>query len=198
MASVEAAHSHVTYADLERWPDDGKRYELYDGEVRVVPSPAFLHQVVQANVLAILRAYHKANGGAEVGTPTDIIFREDIVLQPDATFFAARTLPRLDLHGPIRCVPDLVVEILSPSTSNWDRTQKHRIYAEYGVAEYWIIDPGNETVEILELNDGDYRLAASGWKTGTLRSATLPGLAIDLKDVFCSPFARRRPARSKP
>jgi len=198
MASVEAAHPHVTYADLERWPDDGKQYELYDGEVRVVPSPAFLHQIVQVNVLAILRAYHKANGGAEVGTPTDIIFRENIVLQPDATFFAARTLPQLDPDGPIRCIPDLVVEIVSPSTSNWDRTRKHRIYAGHGVAEYWIIDPGNETVEILELKDGDYRVADSGWRTGKLRSAILPGLVVALEEVFYSPLTPRRSSRAKP
>jgi Uma2 family endonuclease len=197
MASVEAADSRLTYADLERWPDDGKQYELYDGEVRMVPSPAFLHQIVLANLLDRLQEYRKTDGGLVVPAPLDIVFREDTVLQPDAMFFADGTLPQLDPHGPIRCVPDLVVEILSPSTSNWDRTRKHRVYAGHGVAEYWIIDPGNETIEILELKDGDYRVAASGWRTGKLRSATLPGLAIDLKDVFSSPFSRRRPTRAK-
>jgi Uma2 family endonuclease len=198
MASVESAHSHVTYADLERWPDDGKRYELYDGEVRMVPSPAFLHQVVQANVIAILRAHQDANGGVQIGTPTDIVFRDDTVLQPDATFIAAKKLRQLDPQGPIRCVPDLVVEILSPSTSNWDRTRKFRIYARSGVAEYWIIDPGNETVEILELKDGDYRVADSGWRTGKLRSARLPGLVIAIEEVFFSPLTPQRPSRVKP
>jgi len=117
--------------------------------------------------------------------------------KPDATFFANRTVPQLDPHGPIRCVPNLVVEILSPSTSNQDRTRRHRVYAGHGVAEYWMIDPGNETVEILELKDGDYRVATSGWRIGKLRSATLPGLMINLKDVFDSPFARPRPAQSR-
>ncbi|MCX6538334.1 MAG: Uma2 family endonuclease [Acidobacteria bacterium] len=198
MASVEAAHPHVTYADLERWPDDGKQYELYDGEVRVVPAPSNLHQIVLVNLLDILQEYRKTRGGFVLPAPLDIVFQEDTVLQPDITFLSAQTARLLDMHKPIRFAPDLVIEILSPSTSNWDRTRKHRIYARCGVAEYWIIDPDHETVEILELKDGDYMLAASGWRTGKLRSATLPGLVINLKDVFSSPFARERPTPSRP
>ena len=184
MASVEAAHPHVTYADLERWPDDGKQYELYDGEVRVVPAPSILHQVVQANILDILQAYRKTHGGRVLGTPLDIIFRENTVLQPDITFLTEPTFRLLDLHKPIRSVPDLVIEILSPSTSKWDRVKKYGVYARHGVAEYWIVDPGNETVEIFALRDGAYELASSGRRAGQLASATFPGLVLDIERVF--------------
>ncbi|MCX6545438.1 MAG: Uma2 family endonuclease [Acidobacteria bacterium] len=184
MASVEAAHSHVTYADLERWPDDGKQYELYDGEVRVVPAPTFFHQIVLANLLDILQVYRKTHGGFVLPAPLDIIFREDTVLQPDVTFLTESTFRLLDVHKPIRSAPDLVIEILSPSTSKWDRIKKYGVYARYGVAEYWIVDPGNETVEIFALRDGAYELAASGQRGGQLMSATLPGLVVELERVF--------------
>jgi Uma2 family endonuclease len=184
MANVEAAHSHVTYTDLERWPDDGKQYELYDGEVRVVPAPSNLHQFVLVNLLEILLEYRKSQRGFVLPAPLDIVFREDTVLQPDITFLTARTARLLDMLKPIRFSPDLVVEILSPSTSKWDRIKKYGVYARHGVAEYWIVDPGNETVEIFALRDGTYELAASGHKAGQLTSATLPGLVLDLERVF--------------
>jgi Uma2 family endonuclease len=184
MASVEAAHQHVTYADLERWPDDGKQYELYDGEVRVVPAPIPLHQQVQVNILDILQEYRKAYGGHVFGSPLDIIFREDTVLQPDITFLTAPTARLLDMKKPIRFPPDLVIEILSPSTSKWDRIKKYGMYARHAVAEYWIVDPGNETVEIFALRDGTYELASSGRRSGQLTSAILPELVLDLARVF--------------
>jgi Uma2 family endonuclease len=184
MASVEAAHSHVTYADLERWPDDGKQYELYDGEVRVVPSPGNLHQFVQANILDILQEYRKIHGGVVFASPLDIIFQEDTVVQPDITFLAAQTARLLDMLKPIRFAPDLVVEILSPSTSKWDRIKKYGVYARHGVAEYWIVDPAKETFEIFALRDGTYELASSGQRTGQFTSSTLPGLIVDLERVL--------------
>jgi len=184
MASVEATHSHVTYADLERWPDDGKQYELYDGEVRVVPSPSNLHQFVLTNLLEILLEYRKTHGGFVVPAPLDVVFQEDTVVQPDITFLTAQTARLLDMVKPIRFAPDLVVEILSPSTSKWDRIKKYDVYARHGVAEYWIVDPGNETVEIFALRDGTYELASPGQQAGQLASATLPGLVVDLERVF--------------
>jgi len=184
MASVEAAHPHVTYADLERWPDDGKRYELYDGEVRVVPAPSNLHQIVQANLLDILFEYRKTHGGRVFSTPLDIVFREDTVVQPDITYLTVASARLLEMHKPIRFAPDLVVEVLSPSTSKWDRIKKYGVYARHGVAEYWIVDPENETVEIFALRDGSYELASSGRRTGQLTSATLPELVLELERVF--------------
>jgi Uma2 family endonuclease len=184
MASVEAAHPHVIYADLERWPDDGKRYELYDGEVRVVPAPSNLHQIVLVNLLDILQEYRKTRGGFVLPAPLDIVFQEDTVLQPDITFLSAQTARLLDMHKPIRFAPDLVIEILSPSTSKWDRIKKYGVYARHGVAEYWVVDPGNETVEIFALRDGTYELASSGQRVGRLTSVTLPGLVLELERVF--------------
>ncbi|MEI6669357.1 MAG: Uma2 family endonuclease [Acidobacteriota bacterium] len=184
MASVEATHPHVTYADLRRWPEDGKQHELYDGEVRVVPAPSNLHQIIQANIQDILEEYRKAYGGRVLGAPLDIVFREDTVIQPDLTYLAAPSFRLLDLHKPIRFAPDLVVEILSPSTSTWDRVKKYGVYARYGVSEYWVVDPGDETVEIFALGDGGYELACAGRRAGHIPSATLPGLTLDLERVF--------------
>jgi len=83
MTVVKAAPPRVCFADLERWPDDGRRYELYDGEVYVVPSPLPLHQVVSARLHLALDEYTRAHGGIVLYAPLDIVLTEFDVVQPD-------------------------------------------------------------------------------------------------------------------
>ena len=87
MATVETIRPRLTYADLERMPDDGRRYELYDGEVVVVPSPLPRHQIVHARLVELLRAYASARGGLCLYAPLDIVFSDYHVLQPDIVYF---------------------------------------------------------------------------------------------------------------
>lgn len=114
----------VGYTDLLHQPEDGRRYEIYDGEVFVVPSPLPLHQVVALNVVRLLDDYATSQGGIAIAAPLDIVFSEFNVVQPDVVFFSAGRRHLVKLREAIRDRPDLVVEILSPSTEASDRGRK--------------------------------------------------------------------------
>jgi Uma2 family endonuclease len=184
MPPVSVVPTRVTFADLQQFPDDGHRYELYDGEVIVVPAPILLHQRVALRVYDVLNEYERANGGLVVVSPIDVVFRDDTVLQPDVLFIAASRRHLVDLREPIRIPPDLVAEVLSPSTSMRDCGRKMQIYAREGVAEYWLIDPLAEILEIHALRSGAYESVAEGRPGLTVSSAVLPGLRFDVARVF--------------
>lgn len=86
MAAMGTARARVSYADLERWPEDGRRYELYDGEVRVVPSPLPIHQFVAFRLTEVLAEFADRTGGLALNSPLDIIFSDYDVIQPDVVF----------------------------------------------------------------------------------------------------------------
>ena len=174
----------VGYTDLLHQPEDGRRYEIYDGEVFVVPSPLPLHQIVADNVAQLLREYSEAQGGIAITSPLDIVFSEYNVLQPDVVFFSAGRRHLVKLREVIRGHPDLVVEVLSPSTEATDRGRKLQTFARFGVPEYWIIDSDAPSIEILKLEAGVYALAAKATGEGKALSATLPSLEVRLPAII--------------
>ena len=173
MAGVKAVHPRVSYAELERWPEDGRRYELYDGEVYVVPSPILLHQIVSARLHLALEEYTRSHGGLVVYAPLDVVLTEYDVVQPDMLLFtrARRHLLRADQVA--RIPPDLAIEILSPSTAPNDRGRKKRLLAKHGVREYWLVDPKAPSIEIYRLTKGQFALAHSATGNEAVRSTLL-------------------------
>ena len=133
MARVKIVQPRVSYADLERAPEDGRRYELYDGEVFVVPAPLSRHQLTQHQIAAAFYAYAAERGGFVVDSPIDIVFSDYDVLQPDVVFFTHDRRHLVNLDAPIRHPPDVCVEVLSPSTEAADRGRKMQMFARYGV-----------------------------------------------------------------
>lgn len=184
MAAVGAVKRRVSYADLERWPEDGRRYELYDGEVRVVPSPLPVHQLVAMNLVDIFRTCGHTHGGLVLVSPIDIIFSDYDVIQPDVVFFEASRRHLVHLDAPIRHHPDIAVEVLSPSTRAIDRGRKMEMLAGYGVPEYWIVDPDAETIELYVLRGDGYALAQRAAGTDKVESAAACGLAFGAGSVF--------------
>jgi Uma2 family endonuclease len=185
MCPVKAVRPRVSYADLERAPEDGRRYELYDGEVFVVPSPLPKHQVVAITVAEMLRHYARQHGGFCVASPIDILFSDYDVLQPDVIYFSPDRAHLVDLNRPIRHVPDLCVEVLSTSTASTDRGRKMQIFARYAVSEYWIVDPVTESIEIYELRDAAYDLKVIATDAAdTISSAAVPGLTFTAGSLF--------------
>jgi Uma2 family endonuclease len=174
----------VGYTDLANAPEDGRRYELYDGEVRVVPSPMPLHQYVSDNVAALFRAYKAAHGGTFLTTPIDIVFSECDVFQPDLVCFTQARKHLVPLDAPIRDAPDIAVEILSPSTVGIDRGRKMQMFARYGVHEYWVIDPVGERLEIYTFASGGYELAQAATGVFPIRSPLLPELDAPVESLF--------------
>jgi Uma2 family endonuclease len=184
MAGMRALDPRVTFAELQQWPDDGRRYELYDGEVIVVPMSFPRHQRVVLHLSEILAEYERATGGLVFGSPIDIVLSEHNVLQPDLTFFTAGRRHLLDMMEATRVPPDLAVEVLSRSTEARDRGRKMAVFARFGVPEYWIVNPVTNELEIYRLVAGHYQLNSVCGRDESAASPTLPGLTIPGSRVF--------------
>jgi Uma2 family endonuclease len=184
MRFMSVAGRRVTFAELQQWPDDGHQYELYDGEVVMVPSPVTRHQRVVAHVAYMLLEYEKTTGGICVFAPYDIVFDELNVVQPDVVFFRRERKHLLDQSGPSRIVPDLAVEVLSPSTQARDRGRKMALLARFGVPEYWIVDPAKNSMELYVLRSGVFELTRTAGAREIVTSFTLPELSFSTAIVF--------------
>jgi Uma2 family endonuclease len=146
-----------TYADYAALPDDGNRYEIIAGVLYTTPAPGAGHQSVSARLVTFLVTHVEFAGlGRVFAAPVDVELAPDTVVQPDIVVILSANLDRIT---PSRIIgaPDLVVEILSPGTAGYDRREKQDAYARAGVGEYWIVDPGAQTVELLTLDQGGYR-----------------------------------------
>jgi Uma2 family endonuclease len=130
-------------------PEDGKRYEAIDGDLFVTPAPKPRHAWISYELVQTLHRLLVAPGHGRVFyAPIGVEFPDtEEGVQPDILFVAKE---RLDIVGEdwIRGAPDLVIEILSPSTAERDRTVKLKLYQRHGVGEYWIVDPETKTVEV--------------------------------------------------
>lgn len=176
-------HRYLTYDDLCRLPPDGNRYELFDGEVHLAPSPNTRHQEI---LFRLALAFRNAiqDRSRLFFSPLDVVFAPATALQPDLLLI--REERRDILRDVVRGAPDLVLEVLSPSTSEMDRGLKMEIYARYGVGEYWIVDGATSTLEIhrLDREAGAYRLAATCRPGDFATTPLLPALSVDVRDIF--------------
>jgi Uma2 family endonuclease len=170
----------LTYADLQDFPDDGNRYEIIDGVLYVSPSPSEGHQRASGGLHEQVAPHVRRRGlGRVYAAPFDVKFSDGAVVQPDLMFVGRE---RLDIIRPdhVAGAPDLIVEILSPSTRAADLRVKWDAYARHGVPYYWLVDPVAETVEAYALRDGEYALIASASGRATFSAPPFPDLAIDL------------------
>ena len=180
----------LTYADLCRLPDDGLRHELIDGEHYVTPAPAFRHQHVAMNVAGMLFMFLREHRlGHVYMAPLDVLFSDADVVEPDVLYVSEERLRGQREDRYLTVTPDLVVEVLSPSTKHVDRGAKRRLYERCGVTEYWLIDPALETVQVFRRVHGRFELAADLIRqqdaaAAFLSTPLLPGLRILLDDVF--------------
>jgi Uma2 family endonuclease len=172
--------TRLTYDDYCLLPNNGKRYEIIDGELFVTPSPLWRHQNVLTNLLLSLGEYVKKRDlGKVVPAPMDVVFSAYDVVEPDILYISkarAAVVTEKNVQG----APDLVVEVLSESTAKIDRTTKLKLYARYGVAEYWVIDPTTYSAEIYRLVPGGYELAAQLDSSQSLTSPLFPGFSLPL------------------
>src|SRR5262245_10984178 len=183
MAAMQAHARRVSYADLEAWPDDGRRYELYDGEVFVVPSPLPVHQIAAARLHLLLHEYFHQTGGIVLFAPLDIVLTEYDVVQPDLLVFAPRRAHLLKAKKVTREPPDLAVEILSPATTRNDRGRKMQLFARHAVKEYWLFDPEIPRLEVYGLVDHGFELAAAAESDDVAQSRLFPGLHVRLAEL---------------
>ena len=177
----------LTYEDYAALPDDGRRYELHEGELSVTPSPGTSHQATLLNLAVILHGHVRAAALGDVFlAPLDCILAQATIVQPDILFVEAARRSVISERG-IEGAPTLVVEIISPSTGAIDRRRKLQLYARHAVPYYWIVDPTARTIEAHQLSYDAYHGA------GTLSGATavslppFPGLVLDARDIWPAP-----------
>ena len=178
-----------TYRDYLNAPED-RRYELLDGELTMTPAPGERHQSVAALLGWKLVQFATENGlGRVYPAPFDVVLSDTDVVQPDF-LFVSNARAHIVTAANVRGAPDIVVEILSPSTAERDRTFKRTLYAMHGVNEYWLVDTAGENVTVLLLEDpGEFKVAGTYGSGETLRSPTLTGLTLNVDDVFRTPGA---------
>lgn len=171
------------YQDYALLPED-RRYEVIDGELFVTPAPTTRHQLISQQLEEILAPFIRSNGlGIMIHAPYDVVLSEHDILQPDILFVSERRRSIVEEKF-VRGAPDLVVEILSPSTASRDREAKAKRYATFGVRELWLVDPEAKTVDVL-VNAGEgFERYALFCTADTARSPILPGLEFAVAPVF--------------
>lgn len=184
--AISLATRKLTYDDYLRLPDDGKRYEIIDGELYVTPAPSTRHQSVVSNLLRLVGAfvYHRKLGRLWTA-PLDVLFGEHDLAQPDLVFVSAERM-EIVTEPAVQGAPDLVAEILSPSTGKRDEGIKLRLYEREGVREYWLLYPETETVKVFRRREDHLDPAAelSAAAGDTLTSPLFPGLELDVASLF--------------
>lgn len=188
MALVESVRPRVSYTDLCQQPDDGRRYELYDGEVFVVPSPLPLHQIVAMNIADWLRHHPRTRDGFLAVAPLDIVLSDYNVVQPDVLYFEFNRLTDLSARSVIRVPPDLAVEVISAATESNDRGRKMRLLARFRVPEYWLVDPIAQRIEVHSLDAEQYRLAQVAEGDEGIESPLLGSLGGPVREFCRSPI----------
>jgi Uma2 family endonuclease len=173
----------LTVEDLETFPQDGNRYEIIDGELSMAAAPLKRHQRVLARLfMAFATAANASRQGEVFFAPVDVRFSQFDQVQPDLLFLRherSEIYQGSTVQGP----PDLVVEVISPSSVMFDEVAKLRLYESNGVPEYWIVNPLTRTIRRFTLVQGQYSEATSN--PGKLvTTPLLPGLAIDPVEIF--------------
>ena len=174
----------LTYQDYCALPDDGRRYEILDGDLYMSPSPESLHQSIVLNLAANLRSHVKAHGlGKVFVAPLDVLLSEHNIVEPDL-IYVSRARRSIITQKNIQGAPDLLVEVLSPSNSERDLRDKRNIYARCGVRFYWLIDPQARSITELELVEGAYAVVAVTSGSSNLSPKLFPGLQISLEELW--------------
>ena len=184
MAMPTRAARRFTYADYLTWDDD-VRYELIDGVPVTMAGTSdghqFAHQEIQGQLYNYLRGKQCRLFSHNYDVRLNYDSLDNIVVQPD--ILVVCDLSKLDDKS-CKGAPDLVIEILSPSTSRRDKTIKHSLYEEAAVREYWIVDPKSRTVEVYILQNGVYGSSIKYSEADTIAVHVLEGCTIELCDVF--------------
>jgi Uma2 family endonuclease len=174
----------LTYEDYLELPDDGKRYELHEGELSVTPAPGLRHQRLLLRLTRILGDHVDAIGQGELMIASfDCIFSNTTIVQPDLMWVDESRRGRLTERG---CdgAPTLAVEIISPYSGRIDRRRKMTLYADHDVTWYWIVDPEARRIEAYLLNEGAYRLEAAVDGPDARALPPFPGLALDPATIW--------------
>lgn len=188
--ALPAEKTQYTFADVLTWSED-ERIEIINGEaVMMAPPPSSEHQEISMELSAQLHAYLKGKRCKVYTAPFAVRLFEkdgdspedvDTMVEPDISVVCSPE--KIDKHG-CNGAPDMIVEILSPSTQRHDRFTKFSLYQRAGVREYWIIDPSSRVAQSFVLEDGRYSVKEFGTAEDKMKVSVLEDCVIDLSEVF--------------
>ena len=171
-----------TYEDYLALNDDTV-FEIINGKAFMSPAPELFHQRWARKIfLAVERHVAARKLGEVFFAPVDVVLDETNVVQPDLVFVSTANAGLLARRGIIGA-PDLVVEIISPTSLRRDRYDKRELYARFGVKEFWLADVANRSVETLSLQPSGYQLLSCATAEGKICSEILPGFELDLASL---------------
>ena len=174
----------LTYADYAALPDDGRCYELHEGELSVTPAPTPHHQWVSTNLFRVLDGHVERHRlGKVFYSPLDVVLSDTIIIQPDLLFLETSRLSLISSRG-VEGPPTLVVQILSPSTAQSDRRTKMQLCLRHGIPYYWIVDPDARAIEAYVLREGSYDLAVRATGPGPFFLPPFPDLPINPNSIW--------------
>lgn len=180
----------LTIADLDAFPDDdGNRYELIEGVLYVSTAPGLPHQLVLQNLQLELGLFLRENPiGVIVPGPGTILSNYDAVI-PDVVIIRNERWDNVTSEQRVTAAPDIVVEILSPGAENRrrDLQLKRKLYAKYGVAEYWIVDNQDRSITIYRLENQGLENFITLRDDDVLTSPLLPGFELTVRSIFNHP-----------
>ena len=179
MANAKLKMGYSEYAEI---PDDGKQHEIIDGEHYMNPAPNTYHQTVSRLIqFQLMQQVEMQKLGVVYDAPTDVQLSDHDIIQPDLVVVLAENR---NIITPIKIkgVPDLVVEILSPSTKKKDIELKHQLYCRSGIPEYWIVDPDEHLIQQFALVGAEYRLLGS--ESTAISPRIIEGVTVDLTAVW--------------
>jgi Uma2 family endonuclease len=182
MALVAKQSRRWTYEEYYRLNDD-QRYEIIDSNLLMAPAPDMWHQDWSRKLFRLFDRFVTKNKLGEIFyAPVDVVLDGANTVQPDLIFVSSANKGIIQQRA-IFGVPDLLVELISPSSVRRDRYDKKELYARFGVKEYWIGDPANKTLEVLALKENHYDLHCCAEENGKLTSLVLSGLEFDLAEI---------------
>ena len=171
-----------SYAKYRELPDDGNRYEVLEGRLYVTPAPSTYHQLVSRRIQFLFYELERSGQGQIYDAPVDLLIPGADPAQPDLVYLTPEQEALITRRG-IEGVPELVVEILSPSTATRDRVHKLHIYRKAGVRRYLLVDIEARTIEILLLKGQDYMVEASLGPESSFAFEDY-GVVLDLEEIF--------------
>jgi Uma2 family endonuclease len=176
-----------TSQDLEMLPDNGKHYEIIDGELYVSIQPHYYHQRACGLLFKLLDNWSEQTEAGEANLAPGLIFAEDDDVAPDVIWTSRERLATaLQPDGKLHVAPELVVEVLSPGVTNErrDREFKLRLYSRRGVLEYWIVSWQERRLEIYRREETLLKLQSTLYEADTLQSPLLPGFRCQVSQFF--------------
>lgn len=184
MPPANLAAELLTVEDYRATPE-GKRYQLIEGELYAMsPSPKFIHQVIAWNLVGIFNRYLERHPvGRAFFAPFDVYLSDNDVVQPDV-FFVAKDALKLVQEDGVHGAPDLVIEILSPSSAQLDKKQKRRVYARAGVKEMWLVDPSLLQIQRYDFARDTAKPVELIEEDETFSTPLLPGLTFAAAEIF--------------